>query len=345
MSATGANPRALPGFDAVTVWLIVIAAMVFFMAVLGGVTRLTQSGLSIVAWQPIMGTLPPMTDAAWTEAFNAYKRYPEYQRLNYGMTLDEFKAIFWMEYFHRLWGRVIGLAFALPLLWFALRRRVRGRLLWALAGLLVLGGLQGAMGWIMVRSGLVDTPSVSPYRLAAHLSLAFVIYMGLLWLIFTRTLTPAPAPRLRVPARVALVLVMVTIVSGAFVAGLDAGMTYNTFPLMDGQWVPDGLFAAEPAWRAAFEDVTTVQFDHRVLAIVTFCAILVLALKGTDEPLPRRARASALAAGLMALVQVVLGIATLVLVVPVGLGALHQAGAMVLLGLATWAVYETHRRT
>ena len=171
----------MPGYDAVTIWLMVMIVMVFVMVVLGGVTRLTQSGLSIVDWNPIMGAIPPLTAAEWRDAFAAYKHFPEYKDVNYGMTLADFKAIYLMEYVHRLWGRLIGLAFALPYLWFLVRGRVRGRFAWGLAGILALGAAQGLMGWIMVRSGLVDRPSVSQYRLAAHLAIAVTIYLLLLW--------------------------------------------------------------------------------------------------------------------------------------------------------------------
>lgn len=334
-----ARPTDLPGFDVVTRWLVVVAAMVFIMVVLGGITRLTQSGLSMVDWRPITGILPPLSEAAWNEVFNAYRRFPEYQRLNYGMTLAEFKAIFLMEYFHRLWGRLIGLVFALPLVWFALRGQVRGRLALALGGLLLLGGAQGVMGWVMVKSGLVDTPSVSAYRLAAHLGLAIAIYLSLLWLILTRTRRSATDAVTRAWSRGALIAALVTIASGAFVAGLDAGMTYNTFPLMDGQWVPDGLIAPEAGWANPFENVTMVQFNHRVLAILTLIVVLTLALRGRGAT--GAARTAAYAAGAMAVIQVIIGITTLLLVVPVWAGALHQAGAMVLIGLLIWAVFES----
>lgn len=345
-SADIAAPAASrPGFDAVTLWLAIVAAMVFAMVVIGGITRLTQSGLSIVSWDPIMGVIPPLTEAAWKEAFGAYQRFPEYQSVNYGMTLEEFKGIFWWEYIHRLWGRLIGLAYALPFLWFLLRGRVRGRFAWQLAGIFALGGLQGVMGWVMVQSGLVDMPSVSPYRLTAHLGLAFLIFLLLLWIILGRTLPPAPgAPGIRRPATVAFVLALVTMAAGGFVAGLDAGMTYNTFPLMDGRLVPDGLLMLEPVWRNPFENVTMVQFNHRLLAIATVIAVLALVLASTRHDLPPRAQAAVYTAFVAVLAQTALGIVTLLLVVPVALGALHQAGALTLAGVLTWLVFETRSR-
>jgi cytochrome c oxidase assembly protein subunit 15 len=329
--------------DAVTVWLIVVIVMVFAMVVIGGVTRLTQSGLSIVNWNPIMGAIPPLSEAAWTDAFNAYKQFPEYQRINYGMTLAEFKAIFLIEYFHRLWGRLIGLAFALPLAWFVVRGRVRGALAWKLGGVLLLGGAQGLMGWLMVQSGLIDNPSVSAYRLTAHLMIAVAIYLILLWLVLGRTLTPSGATGVRRPALVALTLALITVASGGFVAGLDAGMTYNTFPLMDGQLVPDGLLMLDPVWRNPFENVAMVQFDHRVLAVASVFAVLWLGLRAARRPGQGRARTAALASAAMVLIQGALGITTLLLVVPVSLGAAHQAGAMVLIALLTWTLFESRR--
>jgi cytochrome c oxidase assembly protein subunit 15 len=342
---TGQSGRSAPagakGCDAVTVWLIVVIVMVFAMVVVGGVTRLTQSGLSIVDWNPIMGAIPPLSDAAWTDAFNAYKQFPEYQRINYGMTLAEFKAIFLIEYFHRLWGRLIGLAFALPLAWFVVRGRVRGALAWKLGGVLLLGGTQGLMGWVMVQSGLIDNPSVSAYRLTAHLMIAVAIYLILLWMVLGRTLTPSGATGLRRPTLVALTLALVTVASGGFVAGLDAGMTYNTFPLMDGQLVPDGLLMIDPVWRNPFENVAMVQFDHRVLAVALVVTVLWLGLRAARSTAAGRARTAALASAAMVLIQGVLGITTLVLVVPVSLGAAHQAGAMVLIALLTWTLFES----
>ncbi len=344
------TPRArggVPGYDAVTIWLMVMIVMVFVMVVLGGVTRLTQSGLSIVDWNPIMGAIPPLTAADWHDAFAAYRHFPEYKDVNYGMTLADFKAIYLMEYVHRLWGRLIGLAFALPYLWFLLRGRVRGRFAWELAGILALGAAQGVMGWIMVRSGLVDRPSVSQYRLAAHLAIAVTIYLLLLWVVMTRTLPrqPAGAEALRRPALMALVLALITMAAGAFVAGLDAGLSYNTFPLMDGKLVPDGILMLKPLWRNFFENVATVQFDHRVLAISTVIAVLALVLSSTrlSLPLPARAARAVYAALVMVLVQATLGITTLIFVVPTPLAACHQAGALVLVATLLWVVFETRK--
>ena len=332
----------------VIVWLVVMIAMIFAMVMIGGVTRLTQSGLSMVDWRPIMGVVPPLTAAEWEAAFAAYKAYPEYQALNYGMTLGDFKAIFLMEYAHRVWGRLIGIVFILPYLWFMIRGSVRGGLALKLGGLLALGAAQAVMGWIMVKSGLADDPSVSPYRLAAHLALAVVLAAILLWMVLNRV--PAPAPvtgtvRRRVTGalHLALLLAVLTPLSGAFVAGLDAGMTFNTFPLMDGRLIPEGLLALEPVWRNPFENIVMVQFDHRVLGILTMLAVLWLWLRSRGAALGPRARLAVNLAAVMALVQPSLGIATLLLVVPVSLAAAHQAGALVLLGLLVWILHQLKR--
>lgn len=329
----------------VTLWLCLVIAMIGVMVMLGGVTRLTQSGLSMVDWRPLMGIIPPLNALEWEDAFAAYRQYPEYKALNYGMTLAEFKAIFYMEYAHRVWGRLIGLAYLLPLLWFLMRGALGGRHAWQLGGIFVLGALQGLMGWIMVQSGLDSDPSVSPYRLTAHLALAIVI-MGLLFLMVLRArLTPAALDtgrRLALirPAGLALVLGALTILSGGFVAGLDAGMTYNTFPLMDGRLIPEGLLALEPVWRNPFENITMVQFNHRLLGVATALAVLFLWFKGRKgETSPRLSLALNLVL-IMALAQPAFGIMTLLFATPVTLAAMHQTGALVLLGLIIWVAHE-----
>ncbi|NIR29887.1 MAG: heme A synthase [Gammaproteobacteria bacterium] len=330
-------------------WLLVCCAMVAIMVVLGGVTRLTHSGLSMVDWRPVTGWLPPLSQGEWEAAFRAYQGYPEYQKLNLHMTLDGFKSIFWLEYVHRLWGRLIGVAFLLPFLYFAVRGYV-DRWLWPrLAGAFVLGALQGLLGWYMVKSGLVDRPDVSHYRLAAHLGLAFLIY-GYLFYLALGLLVPPPSrahqgalPTLRVPALLVLALVFVTVIYGAFVAGLDAGFVYNTFPLMGGELVPGGLLALEPPLRNLFENVVTVQFAHRVLAMTTLLAIVALWWRARRLDVPARVRTTFHALLGVGIVQVALGITALVLVVPATLGAAHQAGALALLSAALWALHEQNR--
>ncbi|NQW00522.1 MAG: COX15/CtaA family protein [Rhodospirillales bacterium] len=328
----------------VAFWLFSVAIMVFAMIVLGGVTRLTESGLSMVEWRPVTGWLPPFSDSEWERVFGMYRGSPEYREINADMTLPEFKGIFWLEFLHRLWGRLIGLAFFVPFVFFLTKGWVRGRRALALGGILVLGGLQGGMGWYMVKSGLVDRPDVSHYRLAAHLMLAMAIYASLLWCGLRFLSGPTPyregTVRLRRLSRWLAALVFVTVFSGALVAGLDAGLIYNSFPLMDGELIPDGLLDMQPVYLNLFENHLTVQFDHRVLAIFTFCMIIYTCIVAHKLPTPALARRLANGLAGMACVQVGLGISTLLLAVPVALAALHQAGAVVLLGLATWLAFE-----
>jgi len=341
-------PRQRTNDRAIGRWLLVCAAMVFAMVVIGGITRLTESGLSIVYWRPVTGFLPPLTDAAWARAFDLYRASPQYLEINAGMTMAEFQSIFWWEYIHRAWGRVIGLFFFLPFVWFLIRGRIRKPLVPRLIGLFLLGGAQGVLGWYMVRSGLVDIPEVSQYRLAAHLSLAFLIYAALLWTGLSLIL-PHPATvadRLGVQVRrltlLALALIALTILSGAFVAGTDAGLIFNSFPLMDGSILPPGYFdhAAAP-----FDDHGTIQFHHRVLALVSLAAVAVLWWRSRWLALVPRARRVANALMVVAVLQVALGITTLLLVVPVHAAAAHQAGAVILFTMILWFAHELRGTT
>lgn len=330
-------------FDArrsVATWLFVCCALVFAMVVVGGVTRLTHSGLSITEWQPIVGTVPPLSESAWNDAFTRYQATPEYRDVNRGMTLREFKGIFWWEYFHRLLGRGIGVAFLLPYLWFLLRRRIPPGYAKPLAGIFVLGGLQGALGWFMVESGLVSDPRVSQFRLTAHLGLAFLIYAAMLWtglsLMFPGRADP-DLPGVRRARRRAFgvaALVFVMVLSGGFVAGIRAGFAYNTFPLMQGRWVPPEIMLLSPWWKNFFWNLATVQFDHRMIAWLLAFSIPYTwwQLRRSQAPLRARRGADVLVAGLA--VQISLGIATLVNVVPIPLAAMHQAGALVVFTLA-----------
>ena len=317
-------------------WLIVIATMIFLMIVIGALTRLTESGLSMVEWRPVTGWLPPLTDAAWQAELQKYLSSPQGRLINRGFTIAEFKEIFWLEYIHRVWGRLIGLAFALPLAWFWLRGRLTPALKPRLAGLLVLGGLQGAMGWAMVASGLVDRPAVSHYRLAAHLLLAIIIYACTVWLILE--LAPRQVRRNDAAARrwasVLIGLLLVTLTWGALVAGLRAGSAHNTFPTMSGHWLPPGLLELAPAWLNPFENPTTVQFVHRWLAKLLVLGVLVMAW--------RIRRPEATLAAAMALVQLGLGIATILSGVNIALATLHQAGAVLLL---SFLIVVRHRAT
>lgn len=330
---------------AVGLWLLICAAMVLLMAVIGAVTRLTESGLSIMEWAPISGALPPLSDGEWQRVFALYQQIPEYQQVNRGMSLAEFKTIFWWEYIHRLWGRLIGVVFAVPFLWFWLRRRLRRELVPHLVIMFLLGGLQGALGWYMVASGFAARTDVSQYRLVAHLGAAVAIYAYILW-VALGLLLPRPersddrrTGHLRRLMAGLAGLVALTMAAGGFVAGLDAGFIYNTFPLMDGRLVPEDYGALRPWILNPFENVAAVQFHHRVLAILTAAAALGLWLYARRLSLAPRAGAACTLVLAGTAGQFALGVAALVLVVPVWLGALHQAGALILLALTLLAVH------
>jgi len=343
MSKTISKPPVMPGSApaaagaagrnrrAVALWLFVCCAMIFAMVILGGVTRLTESGLSITEWRPVTGAIPPLSEADWLAEFAKYQQIPEFQQINRDMTLAEFKFIFWMEYAHRLWGRLIGLAFLLPFLWFAATGRLAPGLAPRLILLFVLGGLQGAVGWYMVKSGLSDRVDVSPYRLVAHLGLAVAIYGYALWLALGLRWPRGGGTALRRAGLAFAVYVFVLMMSGGFVAGHDAGRTYNTFPLMDGHLVPPGYFDLSPWWLNPFENVAAIQFNHRLLGMgaIYLAALLWVFSRRAASPVWGLGLAVVVTAGL----QMSLGIVTLLLAVPVWLGALHQAGAMVLLTL------------
>ena len=324
-----------PAPRAVATWLFVCCALVFAMVVVGGVTRLTGSGLSIVEWQPIVGAIPPLTDADWQAAFEKYQQIPQFKLVNHSMTVAEFKGIFWWEYVHRLLGRLIGVAFFVPLLWFIARREIPAGYAWKLFGIFVLGGLQGAMGWYMVKSGLVDDTRVSQFRLTAHLALALAIFAAMFWTGLS-LLDPNRARPLTLSQRSArawaiayIALVCLMIVTGGFVAGIRAGFAYNTFPLMSGSVVPPEIFMIEPLWRNFFWNMATVQFDHRLIAwVIAFAAPLVWLKVSATDGLPRRARIGGHLLLALVAVQIALGIATLLLVVPIPLAAAHQAGAV-----------------
>jgi cytochrome c oxidase assembly protein subunit 15 len=315
----------------VRIWLYCIAALVLLMVAVGGITRLTDSGLSIVEWKPISGTLPPLSDAAWQAEFEAYKQIPEYQTQNFGMSLESFKSIFWWEWAHRFLGRFIGVAFFVPLVWFWATGRIGRSLAPQLAGIFVLGGLQGAIGWWMVASGLSERTDVSQYRLAVHLTLAFGILTLVIWV--ARGLEP-PRPwqesRGRGLAAVLLVLLLLQVFLGGLVAGLDAGLVANTWPTMDGELIPHGLFVTEPWWRNIFENPVTAQFDHRMMAYLILVVALVHAvrMRGTE------AARGALLLALVLLAQAAVGIAAVVLEMPLHVALTHQFGGAVAMWLA-----------
>ncbi len=330
--AASPTPRQIAARKHIAIWLFAVAGLIALMVVVGGLTRLTDSGLSITSWKPIHGALPPLSDAGWQAEFDAYKQIPQYQLLNKGMSLDEFKTIFWWEWSHRNLGRLIGFAFLLPFLVFVARGLIERALIPRLVVLFVLGGLQGALGWFMVASGLTERVSVSQYRLVAHLGLALIIYGAIVWtaLPLWRGAWPLrKAAHPLFPAAVAVAgLTFVQILLGGFVAGLDAGLTYNTWPLMDGKFVPDGAYTS---WLAPFEDVATVQFNHRLVAYVLTAGVLGVWISGRRQGLSRFAAVTS--HGLLSILvfQVVIGIWTLVEGVPIGLAALHQFGAVALL--------------
>jgi len=317
-------------------WLLFVCAMIFAMVVLGGVTRLTSSGLSMTEWKPITGWLPPLTEAAWMAEFERYKTFPEYLKINRGMDLEGFKGIFWFEYSHRVLGRTIGLAYLLPFLFFLLRGKVRQGLTPKLWIMFALGGLQGFMGWWMVASGLVDHPDVSHYRLTAHLGLAIVIYAYGLWIAMGLLVPISTHHRERVDKlyRMAMILaglIFVVILSGGLVAGLDAGFAYNTFPTMNGQWIPDGILSMSPWYTNIGENIITVQFDHRWLATLTGVFVVLYWVRTLSVDLSPGVQLMQHLLLLSLVGQITLGITTLLYVVPIPLAAAHQGGALVLL--------------
>jgi heme a synthase len=330
----------------VATWLLICCTLVFMMVVVGGVTRLTHSGLSIVEWQPIIGTLPPLTDSQWQDTFHKYQQTPEFEKVNFDMSLEKFKGIFWWEYFHRLLGRLIGGAFLLPFLYFLLRGRITGNLRWKMAGIFVLGGLQGAMGWYMVKSGLVDDPRVSHFRLTAHLGLALLIFAAMFWVALdllrpTIAASGAGAPSGMKRFAVGLsALIFFMALSGGLVAGIRAGFAYNTFPLMNGHWIPPEILMIDPWYLNFFNNMATVQFDHRLIAWALAIAVPVFWQKSRGFELEPRARLACNLFLAMLTIQIALGISTLLLAVPVPLAAAHQAGAVLLFAASLWASQE-----
>jgi cytochrome c oxidase assembly protein subunit 15 len=326
---------------AIRLWLYAVAAMVLAIVLVGGATRLTESGLSITEWKPVMGVVPPLTDTQWQGEFEKYQAIPQYHALNGGMSLDAFKTIYWWEWTHRLIARSIGVVFLLPFLWFWWRGFITAGLRNRLALIFGLGALQGAVGWWMVASGLADRIEVSQYRLATHLLLACLIYVALLWTAqrFDRPQQMkerAPA-RIRFGAAALLALVLVQIYLGAIVAGLRAGRIYNTWPLIDGAFIPEParLFFNTPLWRNFFENTLTVQFDHRMLAYAIFALALLQAFAAIRALKSGPVVTGAVLLAAAVTLQAALGIWTLLMVAPLDLALLHQAGAMVVLTIAT----------
>ena len=345
--------QATPGYSttarplAVARWLYAVAALIVAMVIVGGITRLTESGLSITEWKPISGIIPPLTDAQWQAEFANYQRIPEYQQLNRGMTVDGFKAIFFWEYLHRVLGRVIGMAFALPLIWFALRRRIPAGYGWRLTALLALGGLQGAIGWWMVASGLSERTDVSHVRLAVHLVTALTILAGIVWTARDlRALAASPLARpagLPVGAAAALLLLFAQITYGAFTAGLDAGYAFASWPLMGDALFPAGVPMLSPGAANLVDNPIVVQFIHRWLAFAAAGGLIWLAWRTRGAGHPR----AATAVTALVVLQIALGIATLLSGVEIVVAVAHQANAALLLIASVVAAHglSTRNRT
>jgi heme a synthase len=340
LALSSALRRTVPSERPIAFWLLVCCAMIFLMVVIGGITRLSEAGLSITEWRPVTGVLPPLDQAQWMAEFDKYKAIPQYRAIHGDMTLDAFKVIFFWEYLHRLWGRLIGVVFAAPFLYFLLRGRISRQLAPRLLGFFALGALQGLLGWYMVESGLADRIEVSQYRLAAHLALAVLIYGATLWMALD-LLSPGTAIAherwrrgLRAAAAAIVALAFLTMIAGAFVAGLRAGYLDNTFPLMEGAFAPPDYWLLSPPVLNWFENPTAVQFDHRLLAESLWLAVAGFWTYGRRAALPARARVALHALFALATIQAGLGIATLLLVVPLPLAVAHQAGALLLLTAA-----------
>ncbi len=336
---------------AVRTWLALVALLVVVMVAVGGVTRLTDSGLSITEWKPLLGAIPPLSDADWQEAFRKYKQIPEYREVNAGMDLAGFKAIFWWEWIHRFLGRFIGLVFAVPLIVFWMRGQIPSGYHWRFVGLLILGGLQGFIGWYMVQSGLTERVDVSQYRLALHLCTAFLILAGLVWCFLGLRprggeiyFTHLPAYS-RTLGWVLVLLVFCQVALGAFVAGTKAGLVYTTWPLMDGEFIPEGLYSLAPWYVSAGEDHLTIQFNHRMMAYVLLALSFIQVVRTWSVDNDRVVQ-SALWLAVLMIGQAVLGIWTLVSVdgaIPIGLGVAHQTLAAIVFATSVWHLFEVRQ--
>jgi cytochrome c oxidase assembly protein subunit 15 len=319
---------------AVAIWLAVIGGLVAAMVIIGGITRVTGSGLSMVEWRPLLGWFPPLSEQEWQRVFKLYQNSPEYRYINTWMDLNAFKGIFWWEYIHRLWGRLIGIVFFLPFIFFLITKKIKRRLLLRICFLFVLGGLQGALGWWMVKSGLSSDPSVSQYRLATHLGMAFLILGLLIWtildLVGKRDVLGSRATVYH--ANTVTVLIFLTVIGGALVAGLKAGLVYNTFPLMGEGMIPPDYFSVEPYWRNIFENIPAVQFNHRILAIITLLAIVSLCVCSHFFCKNERLLRTIYVMTSLAILQFLLGVLTLVNFVPEGLAVAHQFIGLCLFG-------------
>ena len=326
----------------VVIWLSLVCFLIFSMVIVGGITRLTHSGLSIAEWAPVVGTLPPLNEQAWQESFNKYQATPEYLKLNLGMSLGEYKSIFFWEYFHRLLGRITGLVLIIPYFIFLLKKKFVAGLSKRLLGGLLIAGLEGPMGWLMVKSGLVDAPHVSHYRLAAHLALAFILF-GYLFMIILGLTADKSKNNTAGLKKFSLWICMglsLEVVYGAFTAGLKAGFVYNTFPTMNGYWIPPALFYLSPLWRNFFENQTSVQFLHRLFAFLLLISVVIFRIMATRFSLTKNQKrgTNLLLSALLA--QIVLGVTTLLCHIPVPLAVAHQGTAMLLFAASLFTYYS-----
>ncbi|MFT6300196.1 MAG: cytochrome c oxidase assembly protein subunit 15 [Saprospiraceae bacterium] len=324
----------------ISIWLLFCAGMIFCMIILGGITRLTDSGLSMVEWKPLVGIIPPLNAQDWQDSFDKYKLFPEYQKVNKGMHISEYKSIFMYEYLHRILGRIIGVIFLIPFLFFYFTNRIKKNLTPKLAAIFILGGLQGLLGWYMVKSGLINNPDVSQYRLTAHLGNAVIIYSYILWVAFglmeemrepfvKSSINISQA--IKTTAYTITALLFLMILSGGLVAGTRAGLAYSTFPLMGETFIPPGLYNMSPVWLSAFEDVTTIQFNHRMFAYILLVVISSFSFVGFYRLKSARLRAGLVCLIALLIAQVSLGIATIVMHVPLLYAAAHQGTAIALL--------------
>lgn len=321
-------------------WLIICASLIGLMVFIGGYTRLSGSGLSITQWKPIHGTIPPLNESAWQEEFEAYKNSPQYKLVNSDMTIEGFKTIFWPEYIHRLLGRIIGIAFFFPLIVFAMRKSISKSFFWRMAGILALGGLQGAIGWIMVKSGLVDSPHVSHIKLTLHLSIAFLIFALILWIALRITNGKSSPQHLNNTIkyyRLWFFLLSVQIVFGGFMAGLHGGLIYNTWPDMNGEFIPAGLITDN-----LLDNITFVQFTHRNLAVFLALSFLLWCISYRDYIKANRLKKACMLVGCTIFIQFALGVITLINQAPLGFALAHQSVALILWAAAIWLLYKVN---
>ncbi|MGB0881688.1 MAG: COX15/CtaA family protein [Vicingaceae bacterium] len=332
---------------AVIIWLLTGCALIFLMVVIGGITRLTESGLSMVDWKLFMGMVPPLSEQEWLETFNQYKQYPEYQKVNFMFTLEEFKSIFFWEYLHRLIGRLIGMIFIIPFVYFLIKKKITGKLIGQCTIILGMGAFQGFLGWWMVKSGLIDNPDVSHYRLAVHLIAAFLTFAYTFWVALSllyKDIERPNVPFLRKSILVLFVLTVIQIIYGAFVAGLNAGFVMNTYPKMGDSWIADSVTALEPFWINFIDGIGGVQFVHRTLAHIVVGLVIFILLKASQFELNKIQKNGLIAMLAIVSVQFLLGVFTLLYAVPVWLGVTHQVGAFVLLGAVVYSL-SSFRRT